>query len=481
MDDLRQRFAMLDRVAVPELWNDVERRTEALWADVPTRPLAGVRPSWRRVRESEGSPREASMPRSRRRLLLLLAALVTIALVGGVIAVGSGFVRLSSVIPPPTALRSPVTDTTTPSPVEASPSPAPAVPLGGRDILVQSFKGIAVDGPHDVFALDAGTGEQTLLGSLPGPTKPIFSGQHPYAFQRSADGQRVLILDSFGAPHGLESPTAASRAFTFVDASTINDTNDLPESIVLSPRGDRIAAINVDRFDTPTDVEIIDVPGGGRTRLPLPSGKNGFGLLSWAPDESALISSGCRPCNKANSPTEKQTPYHDHILVIPVDGSPWREMLDVDNGGFSGAWSPDGKTLAIGTSICPSGSFMPRCDPEQSRSTLGSLTLPGNEAKTFFEVPGLLYVTWSPDGRRIAYRADDGIYIVNADGTDPRRVSTGDAIGLAWSPDSQWLLFERFERETSPLQLLSPNDLWIVSATGDGLREIGTEYAGAAW
>lgn len=124
---------------------------------------------------------------------------------------------------------------------------------------------------------------------------------------------------------------------------------------------------------------------------------------------------------------------------------------------------------------------MPRCDPEQSRSTLGSLTVPGSAAKTFFEVPGLLYTTWSPDGRRIAYRADDGIYIVNADGTGPRRVSTADATGLAWSPDSQWLLFERFSQETSPLQLLSPNDLWIVSATGDGLREIGPEYAGAAW
>ena len=38
MDDLRHRFATLDRVPVPDVWSDVERRLEALGTAAPTRP-----------------------------------------------------------------------------------------------------------------------------------------------------------------------------------------------------------------------------------------------------------------------------------------------------------------------------------------------------------------------------------------------------------------------------------------------------------
>jgi len=49
--------------------------------------------------------------------------------------------------------------------------------------------------------------------------------------------------------------------------------------------------------------------------------------------------------------------------------------------------------------------------------------------------------SWSPDGKRIAYVVPgSGVYIANADGTDPQYV-TDHAITPDWSPDGKKLVF----------------------------------------
>ncbi|HET7495903.1 MAG TPA: kelch repeat-containing protein [Candidatus Limnocylindrales bacterium] len=111
MDDLRRRFASLDHVRTPDLWDEIEQRAVALGS---TRRLTPVPVP---VMRSRGVP-------GRTALALLVAAGMLVGLTAGAIIVGSG--SITSPSPSPSA------SVTSSSAREPSPSPArtPSVTIG---------------------------------------------------------------------------------------------------------------------------------------------------------------------------------------------------------------------------------------------------------------------------------------------------------------------------------------------------------------
>ncbi len=483
MDDLRRRFATLDLVPVPDVWVDVQRRLEALATVVPTGRLDVVTPEQRGPIRA-GSARSGDRLDDRRRGALLAAAALLAALLIGAIAIGSGLVRLTSVVPPsplPSSTTAPAVTATEPVPsASLVPSPSPTGPLGGRLIIAHDWVGQYDHGPYDVYAVDAGTGTRTLLGTLPGGRSA--SG---FAFQRDTDGTRVLIVN--GTISSLESATEASRTIRFIASRDVawitgdrgkgNVNGDYAGGYVLSPHGDRIAAIRVDEFDRPAKLIVLDVGGTGVQEIALPSGVKSAFVRSWSPDQSTILVSGCRPCNKAQSPSEHQTAEHSHLYIVPLDGSPWRELLDVNNEYLDATWSPDGSTLAVTHGACVAGTHMPRCPP--GYSTLSLLNLQ-DETERPITAPTET-AEWpasSPDGRRIAFVGgkageilkDGGVFVVDADGTGPVKLAdTNSSTPTVWSPDGQWLLYQK-----------NWTEWWVVSVNGGQPRLFGT-YGGVTW
>jgi hypothetical protein len=98
MDDLRDRFATLDRVPVPDLWSDVEHRLDALGA-APSMSLVGARRARRSV---AGVPSTRRILPGRPRLIWILVtvALIAAVVVAGALGVGSGLLRPTSLLPP---------------------------------------------------------------------------------------------------------------------------------------------------------------------------------------------------------------------------------------------------------------------------------------------------------------------------------------------------------------------------------------------
>jgi hypothetical protein len=381
----------------------------------------------------------------------------------------------------------------TPPVAATSPSASPSPPiLGGGPIL---FSTQILDSQDvNLFKLDPGTGERTLLGALQFADPMDYGG----TIQWAADRAHVLLTSHYGASWKLATTPASGPLQTLACCETPH-----VDRWLLSPRGDFVVGLREASVTHPgmqgstnqPDAVVVTNAAGRVVRIvPLPRGVDSMveasGSMAWAPDESAIALVGCRPCNYAAAPGDKPTDItHSHLYVVPLDGSPVRELRDETNAGYWGpSWSPDGGSIVVARLDCPSTEVMPYCF--SGRNSVVSIRVADGQQAILAEVPPPTLVSRpsvSPDGRRIAYsvggglRGEDplkgqgGIFVMDAVG--------GHAIGLVigtvqplwsgqplWSPDGAWLLFR------NP----SGGDFWIVAADGGEPRRLGT-FQSAAW
>jgi Tol biopolymer transport system component len=158
MDDLRRRFAGLDRLRAPDLWDEIEVRAAALGSTHRLTPVAVPVTRSRRYRG--------------RSLVVLLAALaLLVALLAGAIAVGSGLIRLPA-----------ITDRT------------PPVGPAGNGVIA-----LAKDG--DIFVADRPGGDlRPLVAGPEDDGSPMFSPDGTrLAFLRGIDpGPFLMVADADG-------------------------------------------------------------------------------------------------------------------------------------------------------------------------------------------------------------------------------------------------------------------------------------------
>jgi len=441
-------------------WLD-ERATSVVPDDLLARSLARVatvrqRPGWLVGDAGPGKP----VTLGRTVVPVWALAFLVAALALAVVVIGANLLpNLTRVAPAPSAQT---TEAPTSEP-EPTATAAPAGPLGGGLILAHTFVRFGDPGPLEVVAINPGTGQTTLLGKLPGKTG---GSSGPYTFDRSADGTRTL----FFGEGGLQEPTAAAEPFGF---TTLVAPGAWPK---LSPDGNRVAAVAFDDKGNAVDIVVADLAGHVINRMPVPAGTNEVGPLAWAPDGTALVTSGCRPCNKAETPTQKQTAHHSHLYIARLDGSPWQELLDIDNGALGVQWSPDGTRLAVERYLCAKGSFMPRCDPIEATSSLSVLALADGVESPLGSTPGITGTVWSPDGTRIGYGDITGAYVVDVTTAIRTKLADEQSFGVHWSPDGTWLIVDRSTGDN-----FDQYAIWVVRADGSQLHQLVAGYAGATW
>ncbi len=147
------------------------------------------------------------------------------------------------------------------------------------------------------------------------------------------------------------------------------------------------------------------------------------------------------------------------------------------SGGAATAGSPSPQV-----SVVPSATPTPALAAENWTTTIafvknGALYTIGSNGKGLRRIAddaGLGGVAWSPDGEQIAYGAAKGLYVVNADGSGQRKVTSasvggpglgaGPGAGVAWSPDGRQLVYGTPGGYVSRLE--------IVNVDGTGRREL---------
>jgi len=122
------------------------------------------------------------------------------------------------------------------------------------------------------------------------------------------------------------------------------------------------------------------------------------------------------------------------ILPTAAQSRPPTKLIASTGFNVSPQFSPDGKRVAFLSTRSGSPEVW-LCESDGSNP----------RRLTFFDDPDgqITRPHWSPEGREIVFTKGDAVYVVNAEGGQPRRVATG-ASGVAypsWSRNGKWIYF----------------------------------------
>jgi Tol biopolymer transport system component len=164
------------------------------------------------------------------------------------------------------------------------------------------------------------------------------------------------------------------------------------------------------------------------------------------------------------------------VYTVNADGSD-AEFLVAAPGMISSAtpeWSRDGNMIAFDA--------IPQID-EFQLSHIFIYAIAGPFRGSIKDLGCGNVPTWSPDGRQIAFMLnggnpcgdEEGVWIMNADGTGRRRISNGSYV--RWSPDGKEICYHGYSPSGEVLHFYNLES----GTTRSILKNVSVEFGGATW
>ncbi len=309
----------------------------------------------------------------------------------------------------------------------------------GRGIVLRSQGGERFGVTEQVQAPYAEPGESVALTlSMTAPTTP---GTYRSDWRLCAEGDecfgttfwaQILVVAASPTPSVTPLPTPSSTP-TDTPPPSPTPTNTATPTNTLTPS----------RTPTPSDTP---TPTNSPTATSTPTA---------TPSPTATLTPTVTP-TPSNTPTPTVTPTStptptptmrpDPRQLLYVAGGagirPEARMIQVDgatqvnltnNPGWDAwpCWAPDGSRIAF-------------VSDRAGNNDIYVVGVDGSGLRNLTSTPeNELYPAWSPDGTRIAFVSEGDLYVMNADGSNPAKLTaTNLSRPPTWSPDGTTLLYE---------------------------------------
>lgn len=230
-----------------------------------------------------------------------------------------------------------------------------------------------------------------------------------------------------------------------------------------APDGQRIAFV---RWDRNADIYLMNADGSEQTNL--------------------TATAGSQETDPAFSPDGQRIAFvrdvgslRGGIYTMNPDGTDLIRLTNPASLTEGPTWSPDGQQIAFSRS---------NEDPQRERDVY-VMNADGSGQRKLTNYPaGDASPAWSPDGRRIAFLSNRGgptrrltpnakpvVYVMDADGTNERRVTEppgpDGASAPAWSPDGQRIAFDCLRGAGRRGRDVGSTEICVTNADGSG-REV---------
>jgi len=348
-------------------------------------------------------------------------------------------------------------------------------PAGDRMVFTKSTRDPETyESVSHLFLYDIASGRTTqLTSSVKGESNPRWTDDGRIVFTSNRDGKNafwiiapdggeaVKLIDDEKAPaNGSLSPDFGRVALT--EATERPDKKDWDEKVKKKDDG-----YYAEKKLTYTQIQVYDI--AAKKKRQVTSGDFDNNGPTWSPDGHWIVFTSNRTGTRMGDPDRSD---NTDIFLVPADSGATRQLTTNAGPDRGPVWSPDGRWIAYGSSDLENHSA--------NQFDVRIISVDGGEPRNLtadfdYTTAG---VEWSPDGRFIYFRADQGLtsllYKVPVTGGAPQRVLPDDdnvyALESTSKEGARWLV--------SSSSLSDPGSVWVASADGTGMKRLFRENDG---